>query len=202
MLIFFIPNNGEGQSNDGFYLGVGVTHISIGGDFDGVNFVAGGGSVEAMPEIEDALGVKFIVGFQSDIGSIDFNYSRSEHDGNWEGLDMSTVFETFNFDLKALLLKDYYTVRPLVALGFGFNYLTVENGSTDRFFVADATFKGYALRAGGGVGVFLFDQISIDIMGMYRWEQYDRVEGLVEGDLPDNIDSDGATFSAEVKYIF
>jgi len=202
ILIFLIPNTGEGQSNDGFYIGFGVTHVSIGGDFDGVSFVAGGGIVDAMPKIEDAFGIKYIIGFQSDIGSIDFNYSRSEHDGNWEGLDMSTVFETFNFDLKALLLKDYYTVRPLLALGFGFNYLTVEDGSTDGFFVADATFEGYALRVGGGLEVSLHDQVSIDVMGLYRWEKYDKVEGLVAGDLPDEIDSNGATYSAEVKFIF
>jgi hypothetical protein len=202
ILIFLIPDTGEGQSKDGFYIGVGVTHTSIGGDFDGASFIGGGGIVDAMPKIEDAFGIKYIVGFQSDIGSIDFNYSRSEHDGNWEGLDMSTVFETYNFDLKALLLRDYYTVRPFLALGFGFNYLTVEDGSTDGFFVADATFKGYALRSGGGLEISLYDQLAIDVTAVYRWEKYDEVEGLVVGDLPDDINSNGATYSAEVKFIF
>jgi hypothetical protein len=202
ILIFLIPNTGEGQSKDGFYIGVGLTHSSIGGDFDGVSFVAGGGTVEAMPEIEDAFGIKYIVGFQSYIGAIDFSYNRSEHDGNWEGLEMSTVFETYNLDLKALLLRDYYSVRPFLAIGFGINRLTVEDGFTDGFFVADATFEGYALRIGGGAELSLHDQVSIDVMGLYRWERYDKVEGLVEGDLPDNIDSHGATYSAEVKFIF
>ncbi len=202
MLIFLIPHTGEGQSKDGFYIGVGVTHTSIGGDFDGVSFVAGGGIIDVMPRIEDAFGIKYIVGFQSDIGSIDFNYSRSEHDGNWEGLDMSTVFETYNFDLKALPLRESYTVRPFLALGFGLNSLTVEDGSSDGFFLADATFEGYALRVGGGLEVSLLDQLSIDVMGLYRWERYDKVEGLVVGDIPDEIDSNGATYSAEVKFIF
>ena len=202
MLIFFIPDTGEGQSNEGFYIGVGVTHVEIGGDFDGVSFVGGGGIIDVIPKMEDAIGIKLTVGFQSDIGSVDFNYGRSEHDGNWEGLDMATVFETFNIDLKALLLKDYYTVRPLVALGFGLNYLTVEDGSTDGFYVADATFKGYALRLGGGLQVSVHDQLAIDVMGMYRWETYDEVEGLVVGYLPNDIESEGATYSAEVKYIF
>jgi len=202
ILIFLIPNTGEGQMYDGFYMGVGVIHNSIGGDFDGVSFVGGRGVEDAIPKIEDAFGMKFILGFQSDIGGIDFNYSRSEHDGDWEGIDMPTVFESYNLDLKALLLKDYYTVRPLLALGFGLNYLTVEDGSYDGFFVADSTFEGYALRAGGGLQVSLHDQIAIDVMAIYRWEKYDRVEGLVEGDLSDDVDSNGATYSAEVKYIF
>ena len=202
ILIFLIPNTGEGQSKDGFYIGVGVTHVEIGGDFDGENFVAGGGSVEAMPEIEDAQGIKFIVGFKSYIGSFDFNYSRSEHDGDWDGLDMSIVFETYNFDLNAYLLSESNSVRPFLAIGFGLNRLTVEDGSTDGFFVTDATFEGYALRVGGGLEVSLHDQVSIDVMGLYRWEEYDYVEGIVEGDLPDEIDSNGATYSVAVKFIF
>ena len=201
MLIFLVPNTGEGKSKDGFYIGVGVTNVSIGGDFDGDNFVSGGGSAEVFPKMEDAQGIKYILGFQSNIGGIDLSYSRSEHDGNWAGIDMTSVFKSYDIDFHILLLKTTYIVRPRLTLGAGINRLTVEDGSTDGFSVDDAIFKGAAVRLGAGLELSLHERFAIDAMAIYRWGRYNKVEGIVEGDL-DDIDGNGATYSAEVKFIF
>ena len=103
IFVLLIPNTS--QSEGRFFLGVGGTQVRIGGSFDGTDFVGGGGSLEVLPELDKATGIKFIAGVQSDKGTVEFSYSRSEHDGTWLGLDMPSSFESYNMDGKLFIIK-------------------------------------------------------------------------------------------------
>lgn len=191
------------KKGTGLFMGVGATSVKIGGTFDGVSAVSGGGSIESFPELEAAIGMKFMAGYQFEKGSIEFNYSRSKHDGTWMGLDMPATFKSYNVDGKIFILDEYTKfVRPLAALGAGYNTLTVERGSTDGISTIDATFEGFDLRFGGGVQVALHEKFVVDLLAIYRWGVYYRVNGIASGDLSNQADGNGLTVGIEAKFLF
>lgn len=202
IFVLLIPSTSQGKSKGRFFLGVGGTQVQIGGSFDGTGSVADGGSSKVLPDLDTANGIKLIAGYQSDKGAFELSYNRSKHDGTWLGLDMPSEFKSYNLDFKIFVFKEIINrIQPLLALGVASITLTVEGGSTDGFSTADAKFKGFALRYGGGIEISLHEHIAIGLLGIYRRGSYNSGSGIVSGSIED-IDGDGFTGSVEVKYIF
>jgi len=202
VLVFFslmLPAEAA-AAREGFFIGYGMAQVKIGGDMDGESYVGGGGSMEVMPDLTTETGGKYIIGFQSDIGSFEMGLTRSEHDGKWLGFDYPSTFSSLNLDYK-FFLKDGF-VRPLLLFGVGFTSLKVKNGSTDLVIEKDATFHGFDLRLGGGAQFELTQHFVLDAQMVYRWGSYNSVDGIASGSIEDDVDGNGTTTSLELKYIF
>jgi len=187
-------------ASEGFYLGYGRAQVRIGGDMDGVSYVGGGGSAEVLPDQPTATGNKFIAGFQAASIALELSYTRSKHDGTWGGAPYPTTFNSINLDGKFHLFHGF--ARPFGLLGFGFTNVKVEGGSSDGFVVRDATFHGVDLRFGGGLDIALSRHFALDLEIVKRWGAYTSVDGVVSGEIQDDVNGDGTTTSLELKYIF
>lgn len=190
------------EVREGFFVGLGLTRVTIGGNFNGAWSVVGGGVTDVLPDLDPGVGFKLAAGYRFTRGSVEFNYSRSAHDGTWQGTEKPAIFDSYNVDGKAFVLKRVYGLQPLLALGTGYNVITVEEGSSNGVTLKDTKFKGWDLRAGGGVEIPLREDLALDLLALYRWGVYYAVEGITSGNVDGHLDGNGITSSVELKYIF
>lgn len=180
---------------------IGRPSVEIGGDMDGEGGVSGGGSSEIMPDQDDGSGIKYSIGFFTDDGSIDFSWVETDHDGEWLGLGTESEFQSLNIDAKfAVLGSD--KLRGLLIAGMGFMSVKVKDGSVGLGEVDDATFRGIDFRFGFGARYRLTKNLALEANMIQRYGSYDRVSGVVSGDISDSLDGDGVTTSLELIYVF
>jgi len=179
----------------------GVPNVEIGGDMDGETLVSGGGSAEILPNQDDGSGTKFGIGAFSDEGSLEFTWVQTDHDGDFVGIPTESEFESFNFDAKFAVAGEN-KLKALAIVGIGIMSVKVEDGSTDGFRLKDAKFKGFDFRFGAGARYRMSKNLAFEANAIYRYGSYDRVDGIVSGDISDTLDGDGLTTSFELVYIF
>lgn len=185
----------------GFFVGAGYPQVEIGGDMDGESFVAGGGSAEILPDQDDGTGVKYLIGYYVSGGTFELSWVDTDHDGDWLGLETDSSYRSLNMDIK-LPVGAEHRLRGQVILGVGFTSVEIENGSTDGFREQDATFNGLDFRFGLGLAYELSERFILQGSLVKRYGSYDEVEGIVDGDLDDDLDGDGTTLSFELLYLF
>lgn len=185
----------------GFYLQVGLASAEVDGDFDGQAFVAGGGSLEILPEIGSGSGYKLAFGLQGGSFDFDMNWTESNSDGTWLDESFDTRFVALNFDGRYYWLR---RVRPFALLGIGFNQLTVDNGSMDGVSAEDAKYKSaISIRGGGGVQYVIRPKWALNLEAVYRKMEFSNVDGIVSGSLEGSeVDGSGITYSASIRYVF
>ena len=167
---------------------------------DGSTFVGGGGSAEIMPDQQDGSGSKISIGsYTRSGGSFSFNIVSTDHDGQWAGIPTKSEYRSFNFDGKAAFGKS--KLKGLAIFGLGFSSVKVINGSTDGFNVANAKFKGMDFRLGAGLSFTFTDNLILEFNAVKRIGDYNRVDGIVSGDVSD-VDGEGVTTSIELIFVF
>jgi hypothetical protein len=186
----------------GLYIGAMLSLATVGGDFDGQTFVGGGGSAEVMPELETGLGWGLALGGRFEVMSFEINYQKTEHDGEFGGVPVDASFEAVNLDFKVHLFSES-RVQPHILFGFGFPWLTVEDGSVaSGGAVDDATFRGICANIGAGVTFYPSEQVGVFAQGGYRWASFDSVDGIVSGELAESVDGSGAFAAFGVTFTF
>ncbi len=187
--------------SSGFFLGVGLPQVEIGGDMDGETFVAGGGSAEVLPDQDDGDGIKYAIGYYFNGGTFELSWVDTDHDGEWASIPFESNYRSLNMDIKLPVIGEE-RLRGLVIFGIGFSCVEVEDGSTDGVRVEDATFNGIDLRLGLGASYELTSRFVLQANLVRRIGSYDDVEGIVDGDLGDDLDGDGNTISLELLWLF
>lgn len=180
----------------GLYIGFGLTNVAIGGDMDGMTSVSGGGSSEVLPDLETGDGTKILVGYHWDSYSVEVNVVDSDHDGVWGGLPFPSNYSSLNIDGKWFFRE---RIKPFALAGIGATDVQVQDGSTDGFSLADATFSGVDVRLGGGVHFPIARRFAIEAQAVYRRGKYKHVDGIASGDLEGSLSGDGVTISIEAK---
>lgn len=199
--LVFVSAPAAAQAVEGFYIGYGVARVEIGGDMDGRSYVAGGGSMEVLPEQETAMGREMMLGYRGAGLGFEMGLTRSEHDSQWLGALTTTEFRSLNLDFK-YHFRRASRIQPMFILGIGFTNVTVKDGSTDGSRVQDAEFHGVDARLGGGIALVLHEHFALDIQAVYRYGSYNTVDGISSGSIEDDINGDGLTTSAIAKVIF
>ncbi|ANM31480.1 hypothetical protein ABI59_20775 [Acidobacteria bacterium Mor1] len=186
----------------GWYVAAGLSSVDIGGDMNGRALVSGGGSAEILPSWSAAQGLQLALGYQVPYGDMELSHERADLDGQWEGIPTEGEFEAWNLDTR-LRFANQYRVKPFLLLGLDFNTITVRNGSTDGFRLADAEFRsGLDFRLGGGAYLPVGNRFGVSMQGVYRFGDINRVEGIASGNLDDELDGAGFTYTAQLRIIF
>ena len=100
-------------------------------------------------------------------------------------------------------------VRPYILFGFGFPWLTIENGLAELDYdyylddyvlsFEDETFFGFALNAGAGLAYYFHPQWAVTGGVIYRWNWFTSAEG---SDLDDNLLERAFCFNVGIAYTF
>ena len=188
-------------ADGGFFVGAGYPKVDIGGDMDGSSFVAGGGSAEILPDQDDGTGIKYLIGYYFNGGIFEASWVETDHDGDWLGLETDSRFRSLNLDILFPVIGEQQ-LHGQVILGVGFVSVKVEDGSSDGFREQDATFNGVDLRLGVGISYELSERFVLQGNLVRRIGSYDSVDGIVDGDLSDDLDGDGTTLSFDLLYLF
>ena len=149
--------------------------------------------------MDGGSGNVWILGFQWDRADFEMGWEQSDHDGTWAGLAFPSEYQSLNFD------GSYNwgnKVRPLIVYGLGFNSIRVQDGSTNGFDFEDARFKGMAVRLGGGLHFPLHRRVGIQMQGVYRWGSFGSVDGIVSGEIGDDVDANGMTYTVDARFVF
>lgn len=206
IFVLLLPGISKGENESRKYISVGPAIVSVSGDFDGVTFVSGGGSIEVLPELDTTTGMKYALGLKSESFGMAksfgmaISYIRSDHDGQWGGLDYSSRYRSYNFDVQ-FYTREMSRVHPFGILGLNYHTITVEDGSFDGFSFKDAKFRAGAFRFGVGADVRLHDRLVLSASSVYRWGTLTSVKGFASGTL-ENMDSNGFTHALEAKFFF
>jgi hypothetical protein len=184
LFILTLPLAAAAQSTakPGLYVGVrGAPDTMIQGDaFDGVTFFTSAESreVTVLPELSSATGLAVAVGWRGGRGAIEAGYARGVHRGTFDREAHRSVLSSIDLTGKAFLFKDS-VVQPFVLGGFGFPWLSVEDGSATTTQLGDAVFRGGSVTAGGGVAVYVHPRVALTIGYDYRFLWLLRAKGVV-----------------------
>ena len=187
---------------DGVFISLAGLSSTVDGDFDGTSFVAGGGSAEVMPDLDSGKGWSFALGTRRGPAAIQIGYERSQFDGTFAGVPMDASLSALNFDFKIHIFPKA-RVQPHLLFGFGFPSIKVEGGSVGSGGRrADAKFSGIGARAGAGLSFYPDPHFGIFVEGGYRWSSFNRVSGIVDGELDDSVDGSGDFLALGATFTF
>ena len=185
-----------------FYITAGGSYVTVGKEFDGNGLVVGGSSVEVVPDLDPGLGFVGGLGLQSGNIAVELGYNRTAHDAEAFDAPFDATRGSIYLDIRYLFLKRS-PIRPLLSVGLEHVTLKVEDGSLgDTGAVEDARYKGLAARLGGGVDVEVFSRLAVQVLALWRAENFGRVKGVDSGDLDDEIEGGGLTATASIKLLF
>ncbi len=197
LAISMLTMSAEAGISRAFYFVGGGHAKQFGGDFDGESAIAGGGSAEIMPDIDTETGWLLGFGWQGSRAGIELTYELTKSDGVWAGVEFPIDYRSYAVDVQIFLnRKPWVALRPLLTLGLAANRMKVIDGSTDLVNLRDAKFIGGEFRVGGGFQIRPVRLFALTVQAMYRLGWYTRVEGIVDGDLEDAVNSNGATLRA------
>ncbi len=200
LLLPAISNGSNGSVINRTYISVGPAIVDVDGDFDGVTFVTDGISAEVLPTLDTTTGLKFALGMQSKHLGIEVSYIRSNHDGQWFGVDYSSKYRSYNFDVQ-LFPIEIFRLHPFGIIGLNYHTITVEDGSTDFVGFKDAKFRGADVRLGFGMDLKVHERFMLSASSVYRYGSLTSVKGFSDGAL-ENMNSNGLTHVFEAKFFF
>ena len=207
-LVSFLPLH-QALADDGWYVGVGYAVVSLDGDFDGESVITAAGTVdsagdstEIVPEFDPTGGFALLGGLEQGRLACEFGIAQVDLDGTWLDVDGTGEFTTYTVDVK-YIFRDAKRFRPMIIGGLGVRRLDVIDGSFNDTEVQDAKFRGGVdWRLGVGAYISFGRGFGVDLQAIYRFSDFSEVDGIVEGDLTEDLDADGVTVLAAFKYSF
>ena len=170
---------------EGGYIGfAGLLKFNLNGKtFDGetVYKEIDGEELLLLPKLTSRTLPKFIFGFRTHKGALEFSYERGRHDATIFDFPIGAVFNSFNVDGRFFFLK-HRQFQPHLLLGLGFPWLTIEEGSaaSDQpdAEVGDARWRGLALNTEVGMTVFVTPEAGVSVGYAYKLMYYSRARGV------------------------
>ena len=205
---------GSKYVKEGTYIGVYWTESQMFGDFDGTPryyhdyFYT---EILDVPYVDDGSGFGVVLGGRGSKGAFEFGYHRTRHDTSSAYLDVGESEASYNIiDLNFkidVFARDQ--LRPYILFGFGFPWLTIEDGSIEEEYdyylddyvlsYDDATFFGFALNAGTGITYYFQPQWAVTAGLIYRWNWFTSAEGA---SLDENLLEKAFCFNIGIAYTF
>ena len=170
---------------EGGYVGFGtlINFTLDGKSFDGETIYkeVNGEGLAALPRLDSRNLPKFIFGFRTHKGALEFSYERARHDASIFDVPLDVQFNCINVDGRFFFLK-HQRFQPHLVLGVAFPWLSVEDGvvSSDRpdAEVGDASWRGPGLNTEVGLTAFITPQAGVSVGYAYRWMYFSRMRGL------------------------
>lgn len=198
---------GSSYVKEGAYLGVYFTDARMFGDFDNTVSYYGYDEIYEVPYVDDGTGFGVVLGARTEKGAVELGYQRTRHDTISLGGDKAS-YNIIDLNFKVdVFARDQ--VRPYILFGFGFPWLTIENGLAELdydyylddyvFSFEDETFFGFALNAGAGLAYYFHPQWAVTGGVIYRWNWFTSAEG---SDLDDNLLERAFCFNVGIAYTF
>jgi hypothetical protein len=208
-LFFFVTASvvyaqGSNYVKEGAYLGIYLTDTRMFGDFDNTRFYSAPGELLDVPYVDDGKGFGIVLGGRTEKAAFELGYQRTRHDTfsllTLEEGEASYNIIDLNFKVD-VFARDQ--VRPYILFGFGFPWLTVENGHVEADYYGysfnDATFFGFALNTGAGLAYYFHPQWAVTGGVIYRWNWFTSGEGK---SLEDNLLERAFCFNVGIAYTF
>lgn len=198
---------GSSYVKEGAYLGVYFTDARMFGDFDNTVSYYGYDEIYEVPYVDDGTGFGVVLGARTEKGAVELGYQRTRHDTISLGGDEAS-YNIIDLNFKVdVFARDQ--VRPYILFGFGFPWLTIENGLAELDYdyylddyvlsFEDETFFGFALNAGAGLAYYFHPQWAVTGGVIYRWNWFTSAEG---SDLDDNLLERAFCFNVGIAYTF
>jgi hypothetical protein len=200
-----------GYVKEGTYIGINLIENQMFGDFDNTTSYFGLDEILDVPYVDDGRGFSVVLGSRGPKGAFEFGYQRTRHDT----ISMLTLSEgEASYSVIDLNFKvDVFArdrTRPYVLFGFGFPWLTIEDGLIeldydyyiDDYVISsfdDATYYGFALNAGAGVAYYIRPQLAVTGGLIYRWNWFTSAEG---SSLDENLLERAFCFNIGLAYTF
>lgn len=170
----------SGAAN-GFYAGVSdVPNFTFDGEtFDGLSYYRkiGGEETLILPRLDKKATFRALAGYRLTRGSFEVGYERTNHTGNFAGLQADSSFQSINFDERIYLLTRG-RIQPYGLVGFSLPRLTIKDGSFLEDQVGDARFHGVGMNIEPGVAVFPNPHIGLGAGYRYRVMWFTTAEGV------------------------
>jgi hypothetical protein len=211
-LFFFVSASvvyaqGSKYVKEGAYLGIYLTDTRMFGDFDNTVSYYGYNDIYEVPYVDDGTGFGIVLGGRAQKAAFELGYQRTRHDTIALGGDEAS-YNIIDLNFKVdVFARDQ--VRPYVLFGFGFPWLTIENGLAELdydydlgdfvFSFEDETFFGFALNAGAGLAYYFHPQWAVTGGVIYRWNWFTSAEGI---SLEDNLLERAFCFNVGIAYTF
>lgn len=200
------------EPKQGWYVGLTVPNLMIGGDFDGDRVLVSSNTSElfTVPKIDPAFGWSLSIGQRMEKVAIEFSYARLVHSGSWVGFEESVTQSAWNLDFK-YFIRHQKRLQPFIQ--FGWNpaspIIRVENGAFDATdnTLSDAIFISNIgnFNVGSGITWYITPRLSIYGTALYRRLKINAVQSEakktaleIEGKM--NADSFGYIFSAALTF--
>lgn len=196
VLLAFITTPGLASAR-GWYFGIAQSDVHIEGGMDGLTTVSGGGSTEVFPLLEDSKGTKISFGVEP----FEISLNISQHDGSHTSGPYEAEYRGFNLDY-VQPFRLTHRIRPVILLGVGLGSVIVNNGSIGFSQVEDATIFQNVLRAGIGMQLMLSKDVFLDFMSIRYSGDYTSINGVADGDITDDIKSEGMITTIGIKVHF
>lgn len=170
---------------EGGYVGfAGLINFNLDGKtFDGETWYkeVDGEELGILPRLQSRHLPKFVFGFRTAKGALEFSYERGRHDATFLDTSVGAVFNCVNVDGRFFFMK-HQRFQPHLVLGVAFPWLTIDDGSASSdqpdAEIGDARWRGPALNTELGMTVFATPQAGISIGYTYRWMYFNRATGV------------------------
>ena len=179
------------------FLGTSAT-IDQWGDFQGLltftsisSDPASNVEKDIVPTINRNFGFGVLVGHREGPWAAEVSFMRSDHTATFTGGSAVTITEpaslcSINFDFKRYFLTTL-PVQPFINMGLSLPWLWIRQGSslydstvTTLLMVNDETISGIGFNLGGGIEIYLNQDISL-LGGAYqRFTSFDQISGAAK----------------------
>jgi opacity protein-like surface antigen len=207
---------GKAAAEDGYrrlnglqlYAGPSLTHMAIGGDFDGETILVNDDRLSgvAIEDFESAWGVGGVVGLRNALPhnldiALELGYTQSKHDGTFLGVpaDEATL-KVFDVNPRLYFLT-HQRFQPSLIAGMGFYSLEANDAAVNitTLTIEDAKFEGIGFNIGAGVSYFLLQRLSLDANIVYRHASFHRVN---DDEIEDPLKIGNVTFGLQLLLHF
>lgn len=190
------------NATEGIYFGLMADRTAIGGDFKGTSGLVSPNDVILLPEIEQGLGLGFILGMK--IGpslGFEISYLSSDRDAVWRSIPFNVEYSVLNLDI-LYYLKSGIPVEVYGILGMAVPDILVKRGSVgNNSQIGDVTYSGIGFNFGAGLDYYLNKNFSLGARLVYHSVDYNYAEGIAtEGSIKNEIGGSGIGLMVNAIY--
>ncbi|MDH3710835.1 MAG: hypothetical protein OER04_13155 [Cyclobacteriaceae bacterium] len=172
------------QMDEGFYISLGGSYQTLGGDFDGEAVLVAPQDIFLVPEVEAALGIGAKVGFRAENVALELSLMRGNHDVSWVGAQGEAILSLWSLSVQYYLFYDK-PFQPFLQLGWSpVTALRVRDAAAlvTTMEVSDAIFisKIGNFNAGGGLAYYLSPKVFVHVTALYYRLSYGSIESEAE----------------------
>ena len=167
-----------------FYISLGGSYQSLGGDFDGENILVAPQDIFVVPKVDAALGIGGKVGFKAENVALELSLFRGNHDASWAGAQGEAVLALWSLSLQYYFFHEQ-KFQPYLQLGWSpITSLRVRDGAAliATMEISDAIYisKLGNFNAGAGAAYYLAPKVFAYVTALYYRIGYGSIESEAE----------------------